>query len=72
MKIKWPAGEKKININKEHAKKYLMKYIKELQLHFDMTEKEIKDIIMEVYYTKTSLYRMMKKMKKILRKKNEN
>ena len=33
---------------------------------------EIKDIMLDVYYTKTSLYHMMKKMKKILRKKHEN
>lgn len=72
MKIKWPVSEKKVNINKEHAKRYLMKYIKELQLHFGMTENEIKDIMLDVYYTKTSLYHMMKKMKKILRKKHEN
>ena len=35
----------KINIKKESAKKYLLKYIKELEIHFDLSEDETKDII---------------------------
>lgn len=72
MKIDWRTNNKNINTKKEHAKRYLLKYIKELEVHFDMTENEIKDIIREVYYLKTPLYRLMKNMKKILRKKNGN
>ena len=72
MKIEWRKNNKKINTKKEHAKRYLLKYIKELEVHFDMTENETKDIIREVYYSKTPLYHFVKNVKKILRKKNEN
>lgn len=47
---------KKINIKKEYAKRYLLKYIKELKVHFDLTEKEVKDIIRDAYCSKSALY----------------
>ena len=72
MKINWPAKEKTLNIKKEHAKRYLLKYMRELKLHFDMTENEIKDIMKEVYYSKTALYRIIKNARKFLRNKNGN
>ena len=46
---------KKINFKKEYAKKYLLKYIKELKVHFDLSDNEIRDIIKQAYYS-NSLY----------------
>ncbi len=42
---------KKINFKKEYAKKYLLKYIKELKVHFDLSDVEIRDIIKGAYYS---------------------
>lgn len=58
----------KINIKKESAKKYLLKYIKELELHFDLNEEEMKDIILQTLYSKCTLYKAVKKIRKLFLK----
>ncbi len=57
-----------INIKKESAKKYLLKYIKELEIHFDLNEEEIKDIILQTFYSKCGLYKAVKKIRKLFLK----
>ena len=56
----------------EQAKRYLLKYLKELQLHFNLSEDEIKQIMLDIYYSKTHLYHIIRKAKKFLRKSYEN
>ncbi len=69
MEIMLRVENKKNNIKKEYAKKYLLKYIKELKVHFDMNDNEIKDIMREVYYSKTKLYFLIRKIKKYFKEK---
>ena len=61
--------EEKYNIKKEYAKRYLLKYIKELKVHFDLNDNEIKEILRSVYYLKTPLYKAIKKLNKIFKEK---
>ena len=58
----------KVNIKKEYAKKYLLKYIKELKVHFDLNECEIKDIILHTYYSNSNIYKFIKKIRRLFLK----
>ncbi len=64
-KMKKTVRCEKNNINKEYAKKYLLKYIKELKVHFDLNEDEIKDILLQSYYANSNIYHVIKKIRKI-------
>lgn len=59
----------KNNIKKEYAKRYLLKYIKELKVHFDLSDDEIKEILIQVYYSKSSLYLAIKNISKYFKEK---
>lgn len=59
----------KNNIKKEYAKRYLLKYIKELKVHFDLSDDEIKEILIQVYYLKSSLYLAIKNISKYFKEK---
>ena len=63
-----PKKEKN-NTKKEYAKRYLLKYIKELKVHFDLSENHIKSILKDIYYSKTVFYHIFKRVKKFFRKK---
>ena len=69
MKFQLPKIKKKIDTKKEHAKRYLLKYIKELKVHFDLSENQIKDIMKDIYYSKTFLYKMSRKIQKYIKEK---
>lgn len=58
----------KTDINKEHAKRYLLKYIKELKIHFNLDEREIKDVLISLCYSKSRIYQLYKKIRKMLKK----
>lgn len=47
--MKKQCEEKNINPKKEYAKKYLLKYIKDLKVHFDLEDAEVRDIIKHAY-----------------------
>ncbi len=57
--------EKKVNLKKEYAKKYLLKYINELKVHFNLDEDEIKEILRTLYYVKSIPYHIIKRIKRI-------
>ncbi len=61
--------KEKYNIKKEYAKRYLLKYIKELKVHFDLDNDEIKEILRHIYYLKTPLYKAIKKINKLFKEK---
>ncbi len=62
----------KNNTKKEYAKRYLIKYIKELKVHFDLDDDCIKDIIKQIHYSKNPFYLGYKKIMNKLRKLYEN
>ena len=41
--------QKKKNLEEIRVKEYINKYIKELQRHFDMSDKKMRTIILDVY-----------------------
>lgn len=53
---------------KDNAKKYLLKYIKELKVHFNLNDKEVNEVLLSTYYTKSSLYHIIKQLNDFLRK----
>ncbi len=67
--MKKTIENKKINIKKEYAKKYLLKYIKELKVHFDLSENEIKDIMKEAYLKRNSFYLFFKRIENYFKEK---
>lgn len=71
-KLKLGFYMQKTEINKEkkdNAKRYLLKYIKELKVHFDLNDKEVNEVLLSTYYTKSSLYHIIKQLNNFLRKK---
>lgn len=65
--MKTIAG-KKINLKKEYAKKYLLKYINELRVHFNLEDDEIKEVLRTVYYVKSAPYQIIKRIRKMFRR----
>ncbi len=63
------TGEKRINPNKDNARKYLVRYLSELKFHFDLNDKEIKDIIRDTYISKTKFYKFSKQLGRLFKKK---
>lgn len=61
--------KEKNNTKIEYAKKYLLKYIKELKVHFNLNDNEIKAALFDIYYTKTALYLALKKIKRCFKEK---
>ena len=57
-----------IRQNANHIK-YLAKYLSELKLHFDLNDTEIRDIIKDTYISKTSFYKLIKKLERFFQKK---
>lgn len=64
--------KEKNNTKIEYAKKYLLKYIKELKVHFNLNDNEVKKALFDIYYKKTVFYNLLKKIKNTLRIKNED
>ncbi len=67
--MKMTTDNKELDPKKEHAKRYLLKYIKELKVHFDLSDDKIKEIMRDVYYSQTYLYKIAKKFNKYFKDK---